>query len=222
MLFLSICDCFMCWFSSTSNEYFLIVPALNVESHHVGNCANTILSSSILSRNYYSPRTGQSSQTLTKITKHIEKSLRTISIKFLLVIITLYKQRIGDSRYRTQSLRLRRLRFTARTGIIIEHGASFQTSPKINDMLITRLICIQWKSSRLLSPVSTFSARNAWDHARPLGVRPTKENASIFRVSLVLLKQGRLNNTILNIWLEPVLCLVLLCLLPVVTVSNFK
>ena len=78
--------------------------------------ANTILSCSILDRNYYSPRTGQSSQTLTKITKHIETSLRTISIKFLLVIITLYKQRIGDSRYRTQSLRLRRLRFTARTG----------------------------------------------------------------------------------------------------------
>ena len=133
--------------------------------------ANTILSCSILDRNYYSPRTGQSSQTLTKITKHIETSLRTISIKFLLVIITLYKQRVGDSRYRTQSLRLRRLRFTARTGIIviIEHSASFQTSPKINDMLITRLICIQWKSSRLLSPVSTFSARNAWDHGRPFG-----------------------------------------------------
>ena len=91
--------------------------------------ANTILSCSILDRNYYSPRTGQSSQTLTKITKHIKTSLRTISIKFLLVIITLYKQRMGDSRYRTQSLRLRRLRFTARTGIIIEHGASFQTSP---------------------------------------------------------------------------------------------
>ena len=26
-----------------------------------------------------------------------------------------------------------------------EHGASFQSTPKINRMLITRLICIQWK-----------------------------------------------------------------------------
>ena len=121
-----------------------------------------------------------------------------------------------DSRYRTQSLRLRRLRFTARTGIIIEHGASFQSSPKINRMLITRLICIQWKSSRFLFPVSTVSARNAWDHGRPFGVRHTKENACIFRVNVALIKQARLNNMILNIWLEPVLCLVLLCLLPVV------
>jgi len=103
---------------------------------------NTILSCSILDRNYNSPRNGQSSRTLTKTTKHFKTSLRTISIKFLLVITTLYKQRMGDSRYRTQSLRLRRLRFTARTGIIIEHCASFQSSPKINRMLITRLTCI--------------------------------------------------------------------------------
>ena len=27
-----------------------------------------------------------------------------------------------------------------------EHGVSFQSSPKINRVLITRLICIQWKS----------------------------------------------------------------------------
>ena len=184
--------------------------------------ANTILSCSILDRNYNSPLSGQFSRTLTKITKHIKTSLRTINIKFLLVITTLYKQRMRDSRYRTQSLRLRRLRFTARTGIIIEHGASFQSSPKINRMLITRLNCIQWKSSRFLFPVSTVSARNAWDHGRPFGVRHTKENACIFRVNVALIKQARLNNMILNIWLEPVLCLVLLCLLPVVTVSNFR
>ena len=184
--------------------------------------ANTILSCSILDRSYNSPRTGQSSRTLTKIIKYIKTSLRRINIKFLLVITTLYKQRMGDSRYRTQSLRIGRLRFTARTGIIIEHGASFQSSPKISRMLITRLICIQWKSSRFLSPVSTVSARNAWDNGLTFGVRHTTENAWIFRVSLALLKQARLNNMILNIWLEPVLCLVLLCLLPVVTVSNFK
>ena len=103
--------------------------------------ANTILSCSILDRNYNSPRTGQSSRTLTKITKYIKTSLRTINIKFLLVITTLYKQRMGDSRYQTQSLRIRRLRFTARTGIIIEHGALFQSSPEINRMLITQVVC---------------------------------------------------------------------------------
>ena len=40
--------------------------------------------------------------------------------------------------------------------------ASFQSSPKINRMLFTRLICIQWKLSLFSSPVSTVSARNAW------------------------------------------------------------
>ena len=33
----------------------------------------------------------------------------------------------------------------------------------INHMLITSLICIQWKSSRFLFPVSTVAARNAWE-----------------------------------------------------------
>ena len=66
----------------------------------------------------YSPTADHSSRTQTKITEHIKISLRTISIKFFLVITTLYKQRMGDSRYQTQSLRLRRLRFTARTGTI--------------------------------------------------------------------------------------------------------
>ena len=42
-------------------------------------------------------------------------------------------------------------------------------------MLITRLICIKWKSSRFLSPVSTISARNAWEHALC-----GKKKASIF------------------------------------------
>ena len=40
--------------------------------------------------------------------------------------------------------------------------ASFQSSKKINHNFITRLICIQWKSSRFLAPVSTVSASNAW------------------------------------------------------------
>ena len=102
-----------------------------------------------------SPRTDQSSRTQTnyKITEHITVSLERISIRFLFVKATLYNQRIGDSRYRTWSLRFRRLRFTARTGTI-EHGASFQSSPKISGILITRLICIQWKSWRFLSPGS--------------------------------------------------------------------
>ena len=50
-----------------------------------------------------------------------------------------------------------------------KHCALFQSFPKWNRMLLTRLICIQWKSSRFLSPVSTISARNAWDHGRPFG-----------------------------------------------------
>ena len=33
---------------------------------------------------------------------------------------------------------------------------------------ITRLVCIQQKPSRFISPVSTVSARNAWDHCRPI------------------------------------------------------
>ena len=39
-----------------------------------------------------------------------------------------------------------------------EHGESFQSSPKINCMLITRLICIQWKftTSNQLASSSTF------------------------------------------------------------------
>ena len=50
-----------------------------------------------------------------------------------------------------------------------KHFASFQSFSKLNHMLITRLICIQRKSSRFLPPVSTVSARNAWDHGRPFG-----------------------------------------------------
>ena len=49
----------------------------------------------IFDRNYNSPRTGQSPQTQTKIMEHIKISLRTISIKFLLVITTRYKTKYG-------------------------------------------------------------------------------------------------------------------------------
>ena len=42
-------------------------------------------------------------------------------------------------------------------------------------MLITRLVCIQWKSWRFLSPVSTVSARNAWEYDLPFG-EDTKRN----------------------------------------------
>ena len=44
---------------------------------------------------------------------------------------------------------------------------SLQSSLKINHMLIMSCICIKWKSSRFLSPVSTVSAKNAWDHDSP-------------------------------------------------------
>ena len=48
-----------------------------------------------MDRNYSSPRSGQSSRTQTKITEHIKTSLRTIRIKFLLVITTRYKTKYG-------------------------------------------------------------------------------------------------------------------------------
>ena len=50
-----------------------------------------------------------------------------------------------------------------------KHCALFQSSPKSNCMLITRLICIRRKSSRFLFSVFMISARNAWDHGRPIG-----------------------------------------------------
>ena len=59
-------------------------------------------------------------------------------------------------------------------------------------MLITRLICIQWKSSRFLSPVSTVSARNAWDHDYHLG--KTRKKNRLHFWSLALIKQARLMN----------------------------
>ena len=49
----------------------------------------------ILDRNHNSPRTGQFSQTQTKLREHIKISLRMISIKFLLVIKMLYKTKNG-------------------------------------------------------------------------------------------------------------------------------
>ena len=60
-------------------------------------------------------------------------------------------------------------------------------------MLITRLVCIQWKSSRFLSTVSKVSASNAWDPEPLFGVgteKIRKKNACIFWVSP--LKQARL------------------------------
>ena len=78
---------------------------------------------------------------------------------------------------------------------VINLHALFQSSPKINRMLITRLICIQWKSSRFLSPVSTVSARNALRRGQLIGAhqkRKHKTKRRIFRVSLALLKQARL------------------------------
>ena len=49
----------------------------------------------ILDRNHNSPRTGQFSRMQTKLREHIKISLRTISIKFLLVIKMLYKTKNG-------------------------------------------------------------------------------------------------------------------------------
>ena len=58
---------------------------------------------------------------------------------------------------------------------VINLHASFQSSQKINRMVITRLICIQSKSSRFLSPVSTVSARNAWWHGLLFGTHTQKK-----------------------------------------------
>ena len=60
-----------------------------------------------------------------------------------------------------------------------KHCALFQSFPKLNRMLITRLISIQRKSSRFLSPVSTVSARNAWDHGRPFGEDQPKKTPAL-------------------------------------------
>ena len=70
------------------------------------------------------------------------------------------------------------------SGNVFNLHASFQSSPKINRMPITRLICIQGKSSRFLSPVSTMSVRNAWEHTLFFRRTDGKKNAYIFRVSL--------------------------------------
>ena len=51
--------------------------------------------------------------------------------------------------------------------------ASFHSSPKINRMFITRLICIHSKSSWFLSLVSMDSVRNAWEP--PFCNEPTKK-----------------------------------------------
>ena len=62
---------------------------------------------------------------------------------------------------------------------MIKLHASFQSSPKIKRLLIKRLICIQQKSSRFLSPVSTVSAMNAWDHGQPFEEKPKKTPACL-------------------------------------------
>ena len=78
---------------------------------------------------------------------------------------------MGDSRYRTQSLRILRLRFTARTGIIIDHGASFQSSPKINRMLITQVVCAL-RSQSIMGGIQTLiiCVRMAWSEHLDSGV----------------------------------------------------
>ena len=81
-----------------------------------------------------------------------------------------------------------------------KHWALFQSSPKLNCMLITRLICIRRKSSRFLFPVFMISARNAWDHGRPIGKDRRKK-------SLALLKQaqptGNVSHPVMLPWLHP-------------------
>ena len=65
-----------------------------------------------------------------------------ISIKFLPVTTMLYKTKNGRYQVLNRVPSALTLRFTEHAGTI-EHGASFQLSPKINRMVITRLICIQ-------------------------------------------------------------------------------
>ena len=52
---------------------------------------------------------------------------------------------------------------------VINLHTSFQSSPIMSRMLITRLIWIRQKSPLFLSPVSTVSARNAWEHGALIG-----------------------------------------------------
>ena len=52
---------------------------------------------------------------------------------------------------------------TANTNVI-NLMPRFQSSPKINNMLITRLICIRLKSWRFLSPASTVSPKNVSEY----------------------------------------------------------
>ena len=68
---------------------------------------------------------------------------------------------------------------------------SLQSSPKINRMLITRLICIQWVSSRIFpqlpqSPLGTPGSMPPFSRRTDR----KKKNGCIFRVSLCLSKQA--------------------------------
>ena len=63
---------------------------------------------------------------------------------------------------------------------VINFHASFQSFAKMNRMLITRLICIKWKLSRYLSPVSTVSTRNAREHWPTIWFPQTKKKKPPF------------------------------------------
>ena len=68
----------------------------------------------------------------------------------------------------------------------IQLGGSLQSSLKINHMLITSCICIKWKSSRFLSPVSTVSAKNAWEPWLPSCTKwEEKKTACRLRLSVI-------------------------------------
>ena len=76
-----------------------------------------------------------------------------------------------------------------------EHGASFQSSPKIDSRFITRLICIQWKSTtpdQLASPSKLYSLRLIFSTTEVFTCskvinafnRPVPEKVYVFRINL--------------------------------------
>ena len=74
--------------------------------------------------------------------------------------------------------------------------ASTQSLPKINHMLIPRIICIQWKSSRFLFPVS---ARNAWEPNLPFVSRLNMKEENGFQIMTLGATQPRVKSNFLNI-----------------------
>ena len=123
----------------------------------------------IVDRKCNSPRPGQSSPTQTKIREHIKISLRTNSIKFLLVITMLYKTKNGRYQvlntvpsalkvtlYRTYGNN-RTWRFSS---IIVVNKLHAHHKTHLHTMKVITI---------LIPGFSMVSARHGWDHGWPFG-----------------------------------------------------